>query len=440
MARPAKESRENFEAGKVDGFSAGGHGHRVRVYAESGKLWIRYRQPNGKRAPRRLFPADTRALREKAAAVAVLKAEQMRSGERAQVERVEKSAEDLTIFDVAMLYMQRAPGFPAEAFDPKGEGVKAVVERWYAALPEGVRKDKTVPKARSLWTDVYAFLRMFRDPRFARGRKVMSLDPADGTNYAKERAAKGGSPRTPVNDVDRLSCAIRYVMTQYRRTYGIPYNPLEGRILDRSRAEVPEYAQAELGKLMAALERGEPGADQWQIRVVVGVAHSGRRIGAILELTAGDHDLEANTVTWRAEHAKGEAYGRGDEVMPMTPQHRTALEWALANRPNPNGPDAPLVWKRSEPSEHMGESAIDRQLHRLEKAAGVAHLPRRAFHGFCRSVITAVADAHGDGVAAEFAGRTPETIRRYSYKKIQSETMQKAAETIGRKATRKGGK
>lgn len=432
MARPAKESRENFEAGKVDGFSAGEHGHRVRVYAEGGRLWIRYRQPNGNRAPRRLFQADTPALRAKAAAVAVLKAEQMRSGERAQVERTEKKADDLTVFDVVMLYMQRAPGFPVEAFDPKGEGVKAVVERWYEGLPDGVKKDKTVPKARSLWTDTYAFLRMFRDPRFARDRKVMALDPADGTNYAKEVAAQGGSPRTPVNDVDRLSCAIRYVMTQYRRTYGIPYNPLEGRILDRRRAEVPEYTPKEIAKLMDALERGEPGPEQWQVRVAVGIAHSGRRIGAILELTASDHDFDRNTVTWRAEHAKGEAYGRGDEVMPMTPQHRAAVKWAMENKPNPNGPDSPLIWKRSNPTQHMGESAIDRQLHRLEKAAGVPHLPRRAFHGFCRSVITAVADAHGDGVAAEFAGRTPETIRRYSYKKVQTETMQKAAETIGR--------
>lgn len=440
MARPAKETRENFEAGKADGFSAGGHGHRVRVYAESGKLWIRYKQPNGKRTPRQLFPADTPALRAKAARLAVQKAEQMSSGERAQVERSEKGAEDLSIFDVVMLYMQRAPGFPPSAFDPDGEGVKAHVERWYEALPEGVRRDKTVPKARTLWTDVYAFLRLFRDPRFARDRKVMSLDPADGTLYAKEVAAKGGSPRTPVNDVDRLSCAIRYVITQYRRTYGIPYNPLDGGILDRTRAEVPAYGDDELRKLLDAAGRREPGDGQWQIRVAVGVAHSGRRLESMIGLSTADHDLDANTVTWRAEKQKGEAYGRGDVVMPMTPQHRAALEWALEHHPNPTGEKAPLLWRTGDPSKPINEVTLDQQLKRLERAAGVEHQPGRAFHGFCRSVITRLADAHGDGVAAEFAGRTVETIRRYSYKKIQDETMRKAAQTMGKTTQSKRGK
>lgn len=434
--RPAKETRENFLSGKVDAYSAGGYGHAVRVYAEGGRLWMRYKRPNGKRTPLQVYEADTPALRAKAAAAAEVKAERLRSGVRADVERAEKTADDLTIWDVVLLYMRRAPGFPAEAFDPKGEGVKAAVEKWYKTLPDSVKKDATVPKDKTLWTDVYGFLRLFRDPRFARTRKLMTLDPADATNYVKEVAAKGGSPRTPVNDVDRLSCAIRYVQTQYRRTYGIPYNPLEGRIVDRSRAEVAEFSKEEVRKLLEAIQRGLPGPGQWQIQAAVRFATSGRRIGAMLALTAADHDLTCTedapfgSVTWEAEHAKGEAYERGDETLPMTEEHRAALDWILAEHPNPEGPTFPLLWKAKNPREHAGEQTLDAQLRRLQRAAGVQIVGRRAFHGFCRSVITHLADLHGDGVAAEFTGRTPETIRRYSYKKRVASTMGSAAKSL----------
>lgn len=440
MARPAKETRENFEGGKVSGYTAGTHGHTVRVYERDGKLWTRFKRPDGKRTPIQLYPADTPALRKKAAAAAELTAIRLRSGFDASVERAEKTSEDLTIWDVVMLYMGRAPGFPPEAFDPQGEGIKAAVERYYNALPEAVKKDRTVPKAKSLWTDVYAFSRLFRDARFARHRKLMGLDPADATNYAKDVAAAGGSPRTPVNDVDRLSCAIRYVQTQYRRRYAIPYNPIEGRILDRARAEVPSYSEDELTKLLDAAASGQPGPGQWQIRVAVGVAHSGRRLSSILALTAADHDLGANLVTWRAEAAKGGAYGRGDQAFPMAPQHRAAVEWALQNKPNPEGEKAPLLWRAGEPTEAIAAVTLDQQLKRLERAAGVKHEPGRAFHGFCRSVITKVADALGDGAAAEFAARTPETIRRYSYKKVTVEKMEEAAEAMGRPSRKKGEK
>ncbi|HET7321676.1 MAG TPA: site-specific integrase [Longimicrobiaceae bacterium] len=437
MPRPAKETRDNFEAGKCSAWSAGAHGRKVRVYARGGKLWMRFKRPDGRRTPVEVFAADTPALRQKAAASAAKIAERLRSGQQQDTERAEKGADELTIFDVVLLYMRRAPGFPAELFDPKGRGVKRAVEDWYAQLPESVRKDATVPKAKTLWTDVYGFLRLFRDPRFARTRKVMSLDPADGTNYAKETAAGGGSPRTPVNDVDRLSCAIRYVQTQYRRTYGIPYNPLEGRKVDRTRAEVPEFSDEELRKLYVAARQGEPGPGQWQVQAAVRIASSGRRIGSILALTAADHDLEANTVTWRAAEAKGEGYGRGDETMPMTALHREAVEWLLAEHPNPLGAEHPLLWMRGDPERHVAETTIDQQFRRLEKAAGVKHRPRRAFHGFCRSTITTLADRFNDGVAAEFAGRTPETIRRYSYKKKAEATMKKAAGALGAAASKK---
>lgn len=205
------------------------------------------------------------------------------------------------------------------------------------------------------------------------------------------------------------------------------YNPLDGRVVDRARAEIAAYSEEEIARLVAALERGEPGPGQWQIRAILGIASSGRRITSILSLTPADHDFEAGTVVWRAEFAKGTAYGRGDVVMPMTPLHRAAVLWALEHHPNPNGPEAPLIYRTRNPAEPMRQSAADRQLKRLEERAGVQRAPGRAFHGFCRAAITLVSDLFGDEVASEFTGRKPETIRRYSYKKIVPKTMQKVA-------------
>lgn len=436
MPPKAKETRENFEAGKVNAWSAGAYGQTVRVFLEAGKLKLSYKNPaNGKQKQRTLFGADSRELRKRAAAIAVKKSEELRAGAAEKVEKEDRRGDAITIFEVAHLYMQRAPGFPAHLFDPEKKGVKTVVEEWYATLPQKTREARTTPTAKTLWGDVYAFRRLFQHPRFRRDRPVLQLEPADASAYVADVTAKGGSPRTPVNDVDRLSCAIRYVQTQHRASVGLPYNPLDGRVVDRTRAEVAAYEPEEISALLEAARRGEPGPSQWQVRAAVRIAQSGRRRGSILALTLSDHDLENGSVKWEAEHAKGEAYGRGDETLRMTADHLEAVLEIVEKHPNPLGPDAPLLWAEGDPSRPIGESAIDRQLRRLEIAAGVTHQPGRGFHGFCRSTITKIADALGDGPAAEYTGRTVETIRRYSYKKKTGAMMDRAAEVMNRGTT-----
>lgn len=438
--RKAKETRANFEGGKADGWGAGAYGHRVRVVAEKGKLKIRFRDRAGIKKQRTLFEGDTPALRRKATEVAVTVAEKLRLGIAKEAEQqAGEAGAGITIERVALLYLRRTPGFPEEILSGErtkwGKGIHSQVERWFATLPESVRKSPTIPMAKSIWTDVYSLLRLFRDPRFARSKLVLDLEPADVTQYVAE-APTAEKRRTRVADTDRLSCAIRYVQQQHRKTVGLPYNPLEGRIVDREKADIDAYSDEEIVRLFDALRRGEPGKGSWQIRVLIGLATSGRRIGSLLALTAADHDQEAGKVTWRAEAAKGEGYGRGDETIAMTELHREAVEWALEHHPNPNGPTAPLVWNRDDPSAQMKEPAADRQLKRLEKAAGVEHKRRRAFHGFCRATITRAADLFGDEASAEFTGRKPETIRRYAYKKKVGETMQKVADGINPKGIR----
>lgn len=437
--RPAKATRENFEAGKVEAYRAGEHGHSVRLFAEAGKLKLRLRNPKtGRKQTITLFEADSPALRAMAAKVAEERAEKLRQGAAAAVERAQaKSPEEVTIYDVALLYLRRAPGFPEAILSGEpttyGRGVSSQVTAWYDALPQSVKDNPTVPKPKTLWADVYHFLRLFKDPRFARERAVLSLEPADATTYVASAELEGRNPRTCVNETDRLSCAIRYVMTQHRKSVGLPYNPLEGRIVDRTPAEIDAYSDEEQAQLLTTIERAKyrKGGGKWQLRVILGVASSGRRIGAILGLRASDHDLEAGTVVWRAEEAKGEAYNQGDVVLPMTPLHRAAVEWALEHHPNPRGADAPLLWQKKNPEKAIPQSTADRYLKELETAAGVPHVDRRAFHGFCRMAITRAADLYGDEKAAEYTGRTPETIRRYSYKKRVIKSMEDVAGGLG---------
>lgn len=432
MARPAKETRENFEAGRVPAWSAGEYGHVVRVFAEKGRIKIRYRNPHtGRWTQTTIFPADTTELRRRAATIAVKKAEELRSGIAEQVERAARRVEELTVRDVALLYMRRAPGFPERLLTASYKEVRD----WYESLPESVRSLKTTPRLPTIVRDVYGWRHLFADHRFRPDRRVADIDPADATSYAQDVVTRGTSKRTAANDLDRLSSAFNYVRVQHR-SLGLTWNPIEGRKVDRERAHTAAYTREEGVKLWkAAPQLAEQG--QWQVLVAVGIATSGRRLGAIQRLTETDHDFEAGTVIWRAKHAKGEQYGRGDEVRPMTPLHRQAVEWAVRHHPNPLGPDHPIIWRTGGdtrapmPEKPCPQQTLWKQLVKLEKLAGVPHKPGRSWHSFRRWAATYLADLLGDGPAAEYMGMTVETMRRYAYKQVQQETMQKVADAIG---------
>lgn len=440
MPRQAKETRENFEAGKVDGWGAGEWGSTVRVFVDKGKLKIRYRPtPDSSPKQRTLFGHDDAELRKRAASIAVRKSEELRSG---QADADQPSTEDdddtLTVERAVLLYMRRFPGWKDDLL----EATATELRKWYAGLPPNAR-------SHACWTvisDVYGFRRLFRDERFARDRLVEEIEPGDATAYVADYVAGGKSPRTAVNDTDRLSCAFRYVKSQYRRTIGLADNPIEGRRVDREKADIDLYTTEEGRDLrLAAPQLAKEG--QWQVLVAAGMATSGRRISSILALTLDDHDLEANTVTWRAEAAKGEHYGRGDETRPMTHQHRAALEWALRNHPNPEGAAHPVIWRtggvsqqgKRDPTQPPPYSTLWRQLKRLEELAGVEQKHGRAWHAFRRWAVTTLADELSDGVAGEFVGMTIETVRAHSYKKVQDPTMEKAAGALNQLTTEQSG-
>jgi len=425
MGRPAKEDRKNFEAGKVDAWSTGPYGARVRVIAQKGKLKVRFQDPQtGRTRQKTVFAADTGSLRKVVTRVAVEMTEKLRSGVEKDLER-EAKGQDLTMRDCVILYLKRFPGFPEQLLAVTA----AKLKEWYRDLPESIRKSANVPKEATLISDVYGFRRIMKDTRFRPDKRIVDLEPADATTYFNDSVAAGGSPRTGSNDMDRMSCAINYVIEQHQKTIGLERNPLKGRKVDRTKADIPQYSREERRRLLEAAPK-LAAEGQWHVLVATGIASSGRRISAICGLTEGDHDFEAGIVTWRAEEAKGEGYGRGDEHMPMTTQHRKAVLWALECFPNPLGADHPILYQVSKPRNLVPPQTLWGQLMRLEELAGVKHQPSRAWHSFRRAVATMLADEIGDGAASEYIGMTTATLRKYGYKKVQAETMEQAARTV----------
>jgi integrase len=446
MARPAKESRANFVAGKVDAYSDGDHGFTVRVFVDGGRVKMRGFDRTNPRKQRTLFEAVSPSLRAKAAEAmdATVKRLRERSVEVVEARAAEGDADtpprlaDLTVGEACYWYMRRVPGFPRHLMRGTGKDLA----KWYRSLPEETRSSTTTPSLATLLTDRVAFNRLFTSREFAFDRLVAEIEPGDATSFAADRIVSADaagckySPRTMANTTDRLSSVFEYIMAQHRRSVGLLYNPIKGRRIDRSVADVPEYTDAEIHKLRAA---GRQMMEKrpwywWRFFAYLEVSSSGRRRGSILGLRGDDHDFEAGTVKWRAATAKGENYGRGDEVMPMTKEHRAAVLWAVEHYPNPLGVDGLVFWMKSDPTRHTTEAGIAQLFAKAETQAGVDHIQGRATHSMRRAMATVAAEQFGDGAASEFVGMTVTTLRKYGYKKKVEDTMRRVAEGIGTNA------
>lgn len=434
-----EKARRRFEEGKADQWSAGSYGYTVRLFAHAGKLKVSWQLPPERKRTKTktLYSADSHELRRQATTTAVELAEILREGkveEEAESPRT-RTAETLTVGDVCLLYLQRTPGFTADMMNYTASEVRT----WFAALPDKVRGAETTPAVETLARDLRAFQYLWgaeyvdgrqRVAPFARDRLVSELEPGDSTRLAAYEVSEGRSPRTVANEHDRLSCAFEYVIEQYSKSIGLRHNPLRGRRLDRTRARIPMYTQEEIAKLVETARVWAHEGIKWHVFVAIGISTSGRRRGSILGLTAADHDFTAGTVTWRAEFAKRDNYGRGDSVRPMTKLHRQVVEWAIKHHPNPEGPHAPLLWKRSNPSEWIHPKHLGWMVRRLEEAANVERIHGRGIHSMRRATVTLLADELGDGKAAEFVDMEVSTVREFHYKQIQQHVMQEAAGAI----------
>lgn len=427
--RPAKESRENYEAGKCAEWSTGGYGSTVRVRSDNGRITIYWQHPATKKTKqKRLFSADSRELRKEATRAAVEFAELLRAGALQEEEQKAPAitAENLTLFDACLLYMQgRAPGFTAEMME-WGQGK---LERWAKELSGSVRE--SMPGIGTIRKDLDSFRTIFAHPRFPRDRKVLTLEPGDW-RAAQQEWLETYSPRTVANWRDRLSLVFRDIRINHRQSIGLLYNPLDGAKVVRTKARIPAYTDEERAKLLKEARKAIQEGRYWRLWVLLGIAHSGRRVEAMLSLTAAVHDLAAGTVTWKAEFAKADNYGRGDDVRRMTELHRAAVAWALEHKPNPLGPEYPLIWKTKNPAQPARYNTLRSQWHQLEEDAGVKTIRGRAFHSMRRAIVTLLSAELDVEAAADYVGMTPLTANTYHYRQTLDKTMGKAVDAINR--------
>lgn len=89
------------------------------------------------------------------------------------------------------------------------------------------------------------------------------------------------------------------------------------------------------------------------------------------------------------------------------------LKWVLEHHSNPAGPSHPLIWSPDDPECRVSYYALLKGLSEAwEEAFGVPKPKGVGFHVLCRAVVTTIVDQMGTQAAAEFTGRTEETIHR----------------------------
>jgi hypothetical protein len=88
--------------------------------------------------------------------------------------------------------------------------------------------------------------------------------------------------------------------------------------------------------------------------------------------------------------------------------------WLREQHPNPKGEQYPLIWSPDDPSVPVTYASLNKGFKEAWKSAFGRPAPRGlAFHGFCRTVVTTIADKVGIGAAAEYTGRTQATAEQH---------------------------
>ncbi len=443
-ARDPKEvERQQFIRGERNRWDAGGYGFTVTCVATSGRLKLKWTRP--RRKQHTVFDRDTPSLREKLTDVASAKALKLRAGELSQAGPGSADAEPRTepaTVGVAWLHFlhDHWPGITAAVI----HGGRKEVREYYLGMKKAERELAGDPDY--LLSMLIAMRRVTAFPAFAPNRAISEIEPIDWTRYtqwrrtqALTRSGKPFSYGTIATHFTRFNTVLTHCRTKRRRWWGTVPDPLEGADVVREDVELPEITEEEAVALIRVLRAELPGT--WRALAAVRFAYaSGRRIGAIGAdrlgfecdgLSATDFTNNGRLyVTWRAEAAKGGAYGRGNETIPTARSLSTTYRWLRRFHPNPLGPEHPLLWAPRDPERPVTYAALNKRFKKAWKDAFGEEAPKGlAFHGFCRTVATTVGDELGLDKAAEYTGRTRRTIERY-YKRKRMSTFEQTVDRL----------
>lgn len=171
------------------------------------------------------------------------------------------------------------------------------------------------------------------------------------------------------------------------------------KVAKEQRVDSPEeYRNEDLRAILAALDPMHGG--QWRAFVALSLCgYQGRRQHAVLHLRWEDVDMEAGTVTWRAEWDKM----GNEETTPLRRGARQALEVALYHRER-SGYTGPWVLpagsRKNRKSECYSIQSLWSALQKAEERAGIPKLTRRAGHGLRRMLAGNVNELTGDPMLA----------------------------------------
>jgi hypothetical protein len=268
------------------------------------------------------------------------------------------------------------------------------------------------------------------------------IEPADLNDYARRVLAKG-SPHTAKTYLRRFRTAVQHFRKSRPRRWGARIDPTTGTDpVKTSHIQTEEIGEERTVALLIALRE----LGHWRAWGTASIAAaSARRVGAIAgareglhldapPLCASDFRIDAKTdqviVCWRANCQKGHNYSRGDVEQAATHQLAETYRWISKTHPNPLGPEHPLIWDAADPRCAASYDTLRRALKEAWVHAFDEERPKGvAWHAFCSTTISTVMDALGGVAAAEFSGRSLETVTR-TYKRIRSEQVAKTAAAL----------
>lgn len=440
MTKSEPTPRVAFLSGSADKFRLGEYGGTVKLWVKSGVIVCGITKP--KRAQETMGP-NTAKNRKKAVEVAEALYARMPKGRGNTALPALLETEPppppppLTVRDVWLSYIRsRMPDAPDECLD----WAPAKLRTWTNELPKTVRDASF---SLDYFCSVVRAARLLRESGLAPfDRDVGTIQPGEVQLYRIGRLSSGATQSTVATELGRLRNALAYVREQWPDDWGARADPTRKLRLTKLHTVPPAELLPEVGDQVLAHLAARPNA--WRCFVAVALQlDTGRRIGAIggrsanagrdaKPLTASDYSEDEDGtgyIIWRAEAAKGGAYGQGDVRLPVTQRVRDTMRRAIQQYPNPLGPRYPLLWSPKDPTKCVSHSAINSALKAAVRAIGMDDT-RVSTHSLVRSALTTIVDAEGSApAAADYSGRTTDTVLRF-YKRARDKQLRMTVEGL----------
>jgi hypothetical protein len=431
--------KERFVSGEINVLRLGGYGGTSTVSGDGRTVVVKVTQP--KRMQTRQGPdtPDTRRLMLRVAELAVAKAMSPRKQQPRQV-RLTVGSDIVTPREIWTSYVTSMVGtVPADVLTWGGRELAAHFQR----MTESERNQ--APEFDSVSAVLTAARSLHREGAVPLDCDIRSLQPGHLDAYVQRVIAAGRSPHTPKTYTRRFRSAMKqFAQSWPQRWKQDMANPtLAMRVIRTAHIKPEEFGEERTLQLLAALlELG-----LWRSWATLAIAfESARRVSAISGARTGQHldapplcaadfrqDEQGDLyVMWRAVAQKGRNYDRGDVEQVATRLMASTYRWLVANHPNPYGPERPLIWCPENPRQAASYDALRKELSRAWEHAFNEKRPKGvAWHALCRTTITTLMDELGDVAAAEYSGRTVETVTRI-YKRVRVARLKEAAQALDR--------